>query len=112
MRIDVRFQGIEASDALREHVVRRIRFQLSRFSGEVSAVVVRIGDVNGPKGGVDKRCHVAVRGPAFAPVTIEDLGSDAYSTVDLAVGRAARAVRRRIARARAARRDRAPGRTS
>jgi len=71
MKIEVRFRGIEASDTLREHVVRRVHFRLSRFGGGVGSVVVRIGDVNGPRGGVDKRCHVAARGPALAPILIE-----------------------------------------
>jgi hypothetical protein len=42
MKIEVRFRGIQASDALRAYVVRRIRFQLSRFNTEVGSVVVRI----------------------------------------------------------------------
>ncbi len=104
MKVDVRFRGIQASDALREHALRRVHFQLSRFDGAVGSVVVRIGDVNGPKGGVDKRCQVAVRGPALGSVTLEELGSDAYAAVGAAVDRAARAVGRELERARAVRR--------
>lgn len=103
MRIEARIHGIEASDALREHVVRRVHFQLSRFNGAVSAVVVRIGDINGPRGGIDKRCRVTVRGPGFAPVTTEDLSKEAHSAVDVALERVARAVGRAIDRARATR---------
>lgn len=105
MKIEVRFRNIEASDALREYVVRRIHFQLSRFNGGLSAVVVRIGDINGPKGGPDKRCHVTVRGPALGPVTVGERSTDAYSAVDLALDRAARAVGREIERGREARRS-------
>lgn len=105
MKIEVRSRGIEASGALHEHVVRRIHFQLDRFAREVSAIAVRIDDVNGTKGGVDKRCHVAVRGPALTSVMIEDLSTDAYAAVDVAVARAARAVSRELARSRAVRRD-------
>ena len=112
MRIEVRFRGIEAPDALREHVVRRLHFRLSRFHGKVGSVVVGIGDINGPKGGVDKRCHVMARGPAFAPVMIEQLSADPYSAVDLAFERAARAVGRQLARARTAPRAGANGRAS
>lgn len=101
MRIDVRFRGIQASEALREHAFRRVHFQLSRFNGDVGSVVVRIGDVNGPRGGVDKRCFVAVRGPAFGSVGVEDTSADAYEAVGAAVERAARAVGREIERARA-----------
>jgi len=104
MKIEVRFRGMATSDALRDQVGRRLHFQLSRFNGEISAVIVRISDINGPKGGPDKRCQVTVRGPAFGSVTIEDLSADPYSAVDMALERAARAVRRQIERTRVIRR--------
>lgn len=112
MKIEVRCRGIEASDALREHAVRRIHFQLGRFNGKVGSVVVRIGDVNGPRGGLDKRCLVTARGPALASIIIEQLSTDPCSAVDLAVARAARAVGRELARARTAPRAGANGRAS
>ncbi|HQQ79293.1 MAG TPA: HPF/RaiA family ribosome-associated protein, partial [Thermoanaerobaculia bacterium] len=108
MKIDVRFRGIQVSEALREYAVRRVRFQLSRFDGDVGSVVVRIGDVNGPRGGVDKRCLVEARGPAFGPVAVEDASTDAYTAVGSAVGRAARAVGREIERARVGQREDGP----
>lgn len=100
MNIDVRFRGLEGSEALREHIVRRLQFKLNRFDRQVSTVVVRMGDVNGPKGGVDKRCHVTVRGPALSPTTIEDLSPDAYVAVDLATERVGQAVARQLRRVR------------
>lgn len=104
MKIDVRFPGLDASEALRAHVVRRIHFQLSRFDGDVAAVMVRISDVNGPRGGADKRVHVTVRGPVLSPVTIDGLGPDPYAAADVALKRAARTVSRDLARVRAVRR--------
>jgi ribosome-associated translation inhibitor RaiA len=108
MKIDVRFRGLEGSDALREHILRRIRFKLSRFARQVSSVVVRMGDVNGPKGGVDKRCHVTVRGPALPSTTIENLNADAYVAVDLAVERAGQTVARELGRVRTVHRAATP----
>ena len=103
MKIDVRFRGLEPSDALRDHAVRRIHFHLSRFGHEISSVLVRISDVNGPKGGVDKQCQVTVRGRRLSDVIIDDLSGDAYSAVDMAVERVGRAVGRDIERVRGAR---------
>jgi len=112
MKIDVRFRGLEASDSFREHVRRRVHFQMSRFGGAVRSVVVRIGDINGPKGGVDKRCQVTLRGSRLGPLTIEDLSADVYSALDMALERAARAAGRDIERTRYARREDAIGRMS
>lgn len=108
MKTEVRFRGIESSDALREYTVRRIHFQLSRFNGAIGSVVVRIGDVNGPKGGADKRCHVTVRGGAVGVVTVDERSADAYRAVDLALERAARAAGRELERCRASRRSEVP----
>ena len=105
MKIDVRFHGLDASDAFREHVRRRVHFQMSRFGGAVRSVVVRIGDINGPKGGEDKRCQVTLRGSRLGPLTIEDLSADVYSALDTALERAARAAGRDIDRRRSARRE-------
>jgi putative sigma-54 modulation protein len=105
MKIDVRCRGLETSDSFREHIRRRVHFQMSRFGGAVRSVVVRIGDINGPKGGADKRCQVTLRGSRLGPLNIEDLSADVYSALDTALERAARAVGRAIERKRTARRE-------
>lgn len=103
MKIDVRFRGLEPSDSLRYHAMRRIHFHLSRFGHEISSVLVRISDVNGPKGGVDKQCRVTVRGRRLSAVIVDDLRDDARTAIDMAVERARRAVGRDLERVRGAR---------
>ena len=100
MKIDVRFRGLEPSDALRRYVVRRVRFAMDRFVGMVDDVVVRLADVNGPKGGADKRCQVTVHGREVGAIAIEAEGSDAYAVADGAIHRAARTTWRQRARQR------------
>ena len=106
MKIEIRFRGLESSDALRDHVSRRIHFHLSRFGNEVTAILVRLADVNGPKGGVDKRCQVTVRDPRIGAATLDEMGGDAYSAVDMAVERVGRSIGRELDRARSDRRSR------
>jgi ribosome hibernation promoting factor len=103
MKIEVRFRSLEPSDALRDHAVRRIRCHLSRFGHEISSVLVRISDVNGPKGGVDKQCQVTARGRRLSGVIVDDLSGDAYSAIDMAVARVSRALGRELERVRGAR---------
>ena len=71
MTIDIRFRGLANSEFLRAHIVRRIHFQLRRLGKALGAVVVRLSDVNGPRGGVDKRCQVMLVRPGQPPLTIE-----------------------------------------
>ena len=99
MKIEVRFRGMQGSEALREHAVRRVHVHLSRFGQELSGVIVRIGDINGPRGGLDKRCRITVQGPGFGSSTLDELSNDVYAALDLALERMARAVGRSLARA-------------
>ena len=104
MTIDIRFRGLTSSESLRAYIARRIQLQLRRIGGALRAVVVRLSDVNGPRGGVDKRCQVMLVRPGQPPVTIEEVSVDAYAAADVAVERAAQAAGRGVARARATRR--------
>jgi len=98
MELDVRGRHLQVSGALRAHLAKRLAFALGRISHRIGRVRVRIEDVNGPKGGVDKRCRVAVRGDSGWVVMIEEWDSDAYAAVDRAAGRAGRAVQRTLGR--------------
>ncbi len=86
MDIEVRFHGLMPSQSLRERALRGLRRRLRRFGRELTAVVVRIADVNGPRGGVDKRCAITAVGRA-GPASVEERGEDAYAVVDAAVAR-------------------------
>lgn len=106
MKIEVRFRGQELpSGALRDHATRRIHLHLSRFGKEIASVQVRVGDVNGPKGGLDKECQVTLRGRRIGGVIVDDVSSDAYAAVDLAVERAGYVVGRELERVRAERNE-------
>jgi putative sigma-54 modulation protein len=98
MTIEVRFRALDASEPLREHVLRAVHFHLSRFGRELSAVSARIGDVNGPKGGVDKRCQLHVRGPRIGSLVVAEVSADAYAAVDVCAERAGRSVGRELER--------------
>lgn len=71
---------------------RRLEFALGRFGGRIRSVTVRLGDVNGPRGGVDKTCLVTIRFDASKRlVVIEDADADAAVAIDRAADRASRA---------------------
>jgi putative sigma-54 modulation protein len=100
MKIVVRFLGLPLSEMLREHSERQTLFHLSRFGHDLSSVTIRIRDVNGPKGGVDKQCQVFATGPRLGYSTLQERSEDAYQAVDTAISRLARTVARGLERAR------------
>ena len=102
MRIEIR-GNVDLSPALAQYTERRLQSALGRLSTRVPMVLVRLMDVNGPKGGVDKRCQVTLAMPPVAPLTIEEEHADLYAAIDFAADRAARAVSRQMGRRRARR---------
>lgn len=100
MKIRIETQGFELTEALREHVLRRLRYALGRYAHDVRRVAVHLSDVNGPRGGADKLCRILVRLPPSPLIVIKDLGSDLYQVIDRAAERADRNIARRIGRMR------------
>ena len=98
MRIEVQTKGTIVTGGVREHIERRIRFDLSRFQPETNQLNVYLNNVNGPRGGKYKQCLVRVRFSGLPDVVVEDTESDLYRAIDRAVGRTARVVSRRLQR--------------
>jgi putative sigma-54 modulation protein len=104
MNIELRSSNVPLSQALYDHVVRKIDFALRRFANRIDGVVVRLVDINGPKGGLDKRCRIVARLAPTGSVIVEATDADAY----VAVSQAAVRVDERVARAITRRRPRPP----
>lgn len=74
-----------------------LEFALGRFRSRIRSVTVRLADVNGPRGGVDKTCLVTIRLDASKRlIVIEETDADAVVAIDRATDRASRAVARAL----------------
>lgn len=99
MRIDIQAKGFELTNALRTHAQRRLQFALDWAGRDVRNVNVRLSDINGPRGGNDKRCAIQISLGA-QDLVVEDTEADLYVAIDRAVERSKRALSKRIARSR------------
>jgi ribosomal subunit interface protein len=100
MRMGILAKGVVLTDAIRTYAQKRLRTALGRYPQAVDSAHVRLADINGPRGGIDKQCLVEVRGPAFAPILVSEDDADLYVAIDRAADRIDRAVARRLARSR------------
>ena len=100
MQVDIQARDFSLTEALRSHIGRRLGFALSNKDEFIQHVIVRLSDINGPRGGADKCCHIQVVLPKLSDVVIEDTESDLYVAIDRAADRAGRTVARRVARQR------------
>jgi ribosome-associated translation inhibitor RaiA len=95
----IQFDTREAGgEGLRALVLRRTRFVLRRLVWLVPRVRVQMVDINGPRGGVDKRCQVQVHMLNGTPLVITALATDWRVALDQALNRATRAIRRQWSR--------------
>lgn len=96
MRMLIRTSGGWPPAAI-ELVRTRLEFALGRFTGRVRSLRVTLKDLNGPRGGLDKHCRIAIRldRPARL-IVIEDVDSEPEAAISRAAERAARTVTRAI----------------
>jgi ribosome-associated translation inhibitor RaiA len=75
---------------LRTLAEQRVRFVLRRLGWMVPRAEVQMSDVNGPRGGADKRCQVELRTDGAGSVVVSSVASDWRTALDTALARAAR----------------------
>jgi putative sigma-54 modulation protein len=97
MQVSIQSRSFALTDALRNRVQTRLGFTFSRASNRVNLVQVRLSDLNGPRGGIDKRCSIKVCMEGLPDVVVEDVQADMYHAIDRAADRAGRTVMRRLA---------------
>ena len=89
---------------LREAVERKVRFALRRLSALVPRADIKLMDVNGPRGGVDKRCQIELRTAGAGAIVVSSMAKDWRVALDEALSRAVRHVLRAWRRTTATRR--------
>ncbi|MES2718876.1 MAG: HPF/RaiA family ribosome-associated protein [Pseudomonadota bacterium] len=79
---------------LRQLAVTRLQFVLRRMRWLVPRATLRLSDLNGPRGGVDKRCQVELDTDGSGKVVINAVARDWRSAIDSALARAGRVLLR------------------
>jgi hypothetical protein len=85
---------------LRDLTVQRLQFSLRRLRSLVPRARVRLSDVNGPRGGVDKRCQIELSTDVAGKLVITAMARDWRHAIDSALARAARLLLRNWRRSR------------
>lgn len=106
MDIQVLGVNVKLTPAIIEHAKHRLTAALDQHRDRIRRVQVRLIDVNGPRGGRDQVCHVAVVLASGAIMDQRRRGRDLYANVSLLADAVKQRVGRRIERhKRAARRQ-------
>ena len=99
MNIAIQSNGLVLTESLRAYVYRRLETSLGWAL--TRKLAVWLSDINGPRGGRDKRCKIQISLDNGKTVVIEDTEDDMYVAIDRAAERADRALARQLSRSRA-----------
>jgi len=106
MQIEIQARDFVLTHSLRNHIQRRLDYALSSRDQYIQNILVRLSDINGPRGGRDKCCHIQIVTPQQPDVVIEDTETDMYVAISRAASRASRTLARRLTRKRDRKRNR------
>lgn len=99
MHIAIQSSGLVLTEGLRAYVHRRMKTSVGWAL--TRRLAVWLSDINGPRGGRDKRCKIQISLDHGKTVVIENTEEDLYVAIDRAADRADRALARQLSRRRA-----------
>ena len=94
----IRSAGATDPDAIRVYTERRLTFAIRRFENRARHVVVRLSDINGPRGGVDSRCSITLHMRDGRQIEVEAVTAWPFASITLAAKRLNAALRRELER--------------
>ncbi len=100
MKLEIRRKSVRIAASMREYVADHLTIALDRFAQQIGLVRVWLSDVNGPRGGVDKQCLIAVQLAGGKMIRVSHADTRFTAAINLAADRVAYAVGRALKRRR------------
>lgn len=96
------FDGsIKTSEAQYDYILTKVGAAAGRLRDVSCTIDVRLTDVNGPKGGIDKECSIVVTPPGLATLRVEEQAADYYGAIDAAAATLKKSLARSLERTKA-----------
>lgn len=92
----VRTSGLALAPDERERIAARVGRRLGKFALHIERATVRLDDINGPKGGTDKRCRIKVTLSGRPSLVVEKRGESVQEAFTSAIDAMQRAVRKAL----------------
>lgn len=100
MAFEIRGQQVAIHPTLRDRIEEIVRNALARFVSRIRRISVSFWDINGPRGGVDKRCRIDVAMTNGQLLSVEDYDVELVPAAGKAVARMRRTIVRSLQRMR------------
>lgn len=96
--IDIQVQNFSLTEAMETHIKQKLEPMHHHFGDRILSTHVHLSDVNGPKGGENKKCLIHVELQKLATVIVDDTEENLYTAIDSCCHSAERAVRKSLER--------------
>jgi len=96
MQLQIKTRGFDITRGLEVFIEEKVRLSLTRFSQKIHSVYVTLSDMNGPKGGEDKKCLITVHLGRAQPVVLHHIDADMYDAISHCCHRVKRSVSRQL----------------
>lgn len=102
MQFDIQARSFALTKPLKNYVEKKLKAALSGYEKHrhFKRAIIRLSDINGPRGGEDKLCHIQVMLAGVPDIIIKSTEDDMYTAIDQATHRAGNTVVRRLGRQR------------
>jgi putative sigma-54 modulation protein len=100
MELELRQKDMDMGQSLYDHIAGYIDAALNRFANRINRVTIRLVDINGPRGGIDKQCRIAVQLSKGKTIRTGNTNTNMIAATYFAVDRAAHAISRELKRRR------------
>ena len=98
MNLHIQSKTFSLTGALKQYVKRKVDSVIQQRADHIQRINVNLSDINGPHGGIDKRCQVHLVIPRMPDIVIQDTQANLYNAIDSAISRAKVALSRKLAR--------------
>lgn len=81
--MNIKFQAktCKINTVLKSHIRKKLSTALSAFEDRFQMVIVRLSDINGPRGGDDQRCQVQLILNGMPDIIVEDTQDNMYAAI-------------------------------
>ncbi len=96
MNTQIHSNDITLNNTLHKFIQKQAKKSMTVCPDRVERLIVRLKDINGPKGGDDKECSVEIKIANSAPIIVTKRSTNIYTSIHQAMKRASRTTLRRI----------------